>query len=164
MPLSLTKPTVGGDNGAWGTKLNTALDAITSFVNGLETSIAARVAKAGDTLSGLLNLNTVTQAHVHVASGSSVTLDLSTAQSFDLTVSGATTVTFANAPSTANALSGFLLRLVNGGSAAVTWPASVDWPGGTAPSLTPSGTDLLVFTSDDQGATWRGAVAISDAR
>lgn len=164
MPLSFIKPTVGGDSGAWGTKLNAALDAIKSFVDGLETSVGAAVAKAGDTLSGLLNLHTVTQAHVHVSSGSSVSLDLSAAQSFDLTVSGATSIAFTNAPATAGALSGFILRLVNGGSAAVTWPASVDWPGGSAPTLTTSGTDLLVFTSDDQGSTWRGAVAILDAR
>ena len=164
MSLSVSKPTVGGDNGAWGTKINAALDAITAFVNELETSIGAAVAKAGDTLSGLLNLKTVTQAHQHVASGPNVSLDMSAAQSFDLTITGATVIAFTNAPATANALSGFILRLVNGGSAAVTWPATVDWPGGSAPTLTVSGTDILVFTSDDQGATWRGAVAVLDAR
>jgi hypothetical protein len=165
MPLSIIDPSVGGDNGSWGTKLNTALDAIVVFVNSLETSIAATLAKAGGTMTGLLNLKTTTTAHVHQAGTSGTqTLDLLAAQSFDATVAGATVFAFSNAPVSANALSGLVLRLVNGGAASVTWPASVKWASGTAPALTAVGTDVLVFLSDDNGTTWRGSLAVKDAR
>lgn len=36
MPLTITKPTVGGSNNTWGTELNTALDAIKAFVDPFE--------------------------------------------------------------------------------------------------------------------------------
>ena len=46
------------------------------------------------------------------------------------------------------------------GSAAVatfTYPASVDWPGGTAPDAPANGeTDVLVFYTDDGGTTYQG--------
>ena len=38
MPLSITKPTVGGSSNTWGAEVNTALDAIKSFVDTLETN------------------------------------------------------------------------------------------------------------------------------
>lgn len=40
----------------------------------------------------------------------------------------------------------YLLKIVNGGLATLTWAAesgSIFWPGGTAPTLTSSGTDIL---------------------
>jgi hypothetical protein len=164
MSLSIIDPTVGGDNGSWGTKLNTALDAIVTFCNTLQTSIAASLALAGGTMLGLLNVKTSTIAHLHLASAASQTLDLSVAQSFDFTVTGATAVVISNPPATANALSGFVLRLVNGGSAAISWPASVKWASGTAPTLTAAGKDVLVFLTDDNGTTFNGALSIKDAR
>lgn len=164
MPLTLTLPTIGGDNGSWGGKLNTALGAVQAFVNALETSVGAAVLRAGDTMSGLLGLKTVTQAHVHVASAANTSLDLSAADSFDTTIAGATTIAFTNVPAGANTLVGFILRLVNGGSATVTWPASVKWPGGAAPAFTAAGVDVLVFLTDDAGTSWRGAVAMTDVK
>jgi len=41
----------------------------------------------------------------------------------------------------------------------VNWPAAVDWAGGTAPSLTSSGVDILTFTTVDAGTTWYGFAA-----
>ena len=66
-----------------------------------------------------------------------------------------TTFTFSNPPATASNGS-FSLMLTNGGSQTVNWPVSVDWAGGTAPTLTASGVDVLVFTTNDAGTTWYG--------
>lgn len=164
MSLSITDPTVGGDNGSWGTKLNAALDAIVSYVNNHDTTLAGKVAKAGDSMTGLLNVLTATLAHVHLVSAGAQTLNLALGQSFDTTITSPTTFAISNMPSTANAMFAFVLRLVNGGSSAITWPATIKWASGAAPALTAAGTDVLVFVTDDQGATWRGAMSIKDAR
>ena len=74
---------------------------------------------------------------------------------------------FANPPvSSANgpAGGGFILELQNGGAATVTWPAAVDWPGGTAPTLTASGYDVFVFITDDGGTVWRGLQSMKDSK
>ena len=86
------------------------------------------------------------------------TIDLTAGNSVTATTTGATTWTFSN-PTASDELCSFSLKLVNGGSAAQTWPTSVDWPSATAPTLTASGTDVLVFITCDGGTTWYGFVA-----
>ena len=86
------------------------------------------------------------------------TIDLTAGNSVTATTTGATTWTFSN-PTASDELCGFSLKLVNGGSATQTWPTTVDWPAATAPTLTTSGTDVLVFTTCDGGTTWYGFVA-----
>jgi hypothetical protein len=78
------------------------------------------------------------------------------------TVAGATTFTFSNPLASPNAC-GFVLELTNGGSATVTWPTAVKWPGGEAPELTASGVDVLVFVTDDGGTIYRGVVSMLDS-
>jgi hypothetical protein len=82
-------------------------------------------------------------------------VDLSLGNVQTKTISGTTTLTFSNPPASGSAGS-FTLLLTNGGSAAVTWPTSVDWPAATAPTLTAAGVDVLVFTTIDGGTTWYG--------
>src|SRR5690606_8237332 len=76
---------------------------------------------------------------------------------------GNTTWTFSNPPASGVGF-GFILELTNGGAFTQTWPSSVDWPNGVAPSLSPSGVAVLVFTTRDGGATWRGALVMQDSR
>jgi hypothetical protein len=93
-------------------------------------------------------------------------------QDIDLTLGGvvtgtvdtsATTFTFSN-PWPSGSASSFTLILTNGGSQTVTWPASVSWPGGTAPTLTAAGVDILVFLTVDGGTTWHGTFASEDSQ
>jgi hypothetical protein len=70
-----------------------------------------------------------------------------------------TTFTFTGPKSTGNA-DFFTLRLTNGGSQTVNWPASVTWAGGDEPDLTTSGVDELVFKTIDGGTTWVGAALL----
>jgi hypothetical protein len=86
------------------------------------------------------------------------TIDLTLGNSVTATTTGATTWTFSN-PTASDELCSFSLKLVNGGSAGQTWPASVDWPSATAPTLTATGTDVLVFITCDGGTIWYGFVA-----
>ena len=75
----------------------------------------------------------------------------------------ANTFTFSNPPASGKAGS-FTLILTNGGSQTVNWPASVDWAGGTAPTLTSSGVDCLTFTTVDGGVIWYGFAAGLDMK
>ena len=68
-----------------------------------------------------------------------------------------TTFTFSNPIATG--CSSFTLILTNGGSQTVNWPAGVDWPSATAPTLTTSGVDVLTFFTVDAGTTWYGFAA-----
>ena len=92
--------------------------------------------------------------------GGTQDIDLDTdVRTFTATVDTATTTfTFSNPKASGNE-DGFILILTNGGSQTVNWPASVDWAGGSAPTLTASGVDVLVFETTDGGATWYGFVA-----
>jgi hypothetical protein len=90
--------------------------------------------------------------------GATRTFDLNDANFFSATLDQACTFTFSDPPASGD-FGAFVLELTNGGAFAITWPASVDWPGGTAPSLTAAGVDQLVFTTRDAGTTWLGFVA-----
>jgi hypothetical protein len=91
------------------------------------------------------------------ALGTGSDINVSLGAVFTKTVTGATTFSVTNAPAPDVALS-FMLDLTNGGAFAVTWWSGVKWPGGTAPTLTASGRDVLRFLTHDGGATWVGEV------
>ena len=91
------------------------------------------------------------------------TFNLETANFFTATSTGATTWAFTN-PVASGDFCGFITELTNGGEYTQAWPAAVDWPGGTAPTLTASGKDQLVFTTRDAGTTWLGFVAGLDIK
>ena len=94
--------------------------------------------------------------------GGTDTIDLEAGNVVTATVSTSTqTFTFTNPSATGKACS-FTLILTNGGSQTVNWPGSVDWAGGTAPSLTSSGVDILTFTTVDAGTIWYGFAAGTD--
>ena len=98
----------------------------------------------------------------HSALGSvsgATTINLLNGNYFSATVGGITTWTFSNPLASPNAC-GFVIELTNGGANAITWPAAVKWPSGTAPTLTAAGVDVLVFITDDGGTTWRGVASM----
>jgi hypothetical protein len=91
----------------------------------------------------------------------SVDLTLGNVQTY--TLSGNQTLTFDNPSGTGNSCS-FTLIVTNGGSATLTWPGAVDWAGGSAPSLTSSGIDILTFMTVDAGTIWYGFAAGTDMK
>ena len=133
-----------------------------SVTTGLQTALDAALPKAGGTMSGLVNMaDQIVQrpvlkdyAETKVAMGAN-DVNLTLGNVFTKTISGAQTLTFSNPPASGSAGS-FTLLLTNGGSAAVTWPTSVDWPAATAPTLTAAGVDVLVFSTIDGGTIWYG--------
>jgi hypothetical protein len=163
-------PTVGGSSGAWGTLLNAVFDEIDADLRAAEneaeaaqadadaatTTANAALPKAGGVMTGRVDLATATMDLIsNAAANGTITLDISLAQYFALTTNGNMTVAFSNVPSGTFA-TGVMVRITAGGAHTVSWPASVDWSGGSAPVQTPSGTDLYVLVTDDSGTTWRG--------
>ncbi len=89
-------------------------------------------------------------------------IDLTAGNYFTKTISGSTTFTVSNVPSTGTAVS-FVLELTNPGTS-VTWWSGVKWAGGTAPTLTASGKDAFGFYTHDGGTTWNGIVLGKDLK
>lgn len=99
-------------------------------------------------------------------SGTTPTVDCDEANSFTLSTTGNTTFTFdySGVNLTTNDAYGFILKVTAGGTHTLTWPSSVDWAGGTAPTAPASGeTDVYVFYTVDGGTNWYGALAIGAA-
>jgi hypothetical protein len=72
-----------------------------------------------------------------------------------------TTFSISNVPASGTAAS-FILEISNPGSATITWFSGVEWAGGSAPTLTAAGRDVLAFYSYDAGTTWNGFVLGQD--
>ena len=120
----------------------------------------------GDTTISAVNLKDVgvTTNAIGSIGGGTQDIDLTAGNSVSGTVdTSTTTFTFSN-PTASDELCVFSLVLVNGGSQTVNFPASVDWEGGTAPTLTTSGTDILVFATIDGGTIWHGQTYSVDSK
>ena len=137
------------------------------MANRIPTYVDATSQKISEVPAGdFLSIEGSGLAEVYTAlTGATPSLSLSAGGSFSLTLSGNTTLSFADAPATGS--SGFTLKVTQdaGGSGfTVTWPASVKWPTGTAPELTATANkaDVFVFTTDDGGTSFVGLVAGKD--
>jgi len=68
-------------------------------------------------------------------------------------------VSFTNAPASGKAI-GFSVE-INGDGSAITWPSSVKWPSGVAPTATAS-KEVYAFVTTDGGTSYYGKRAGSD--
>ena len=98
------------------------------------------------------------------SSSNAATLNLRDGSVFTHTLSEDVTYTFSN-PAASGYASSFTLKVTQDSSArTITWPGSVDWAGGTAPTLsTGSGdVDVFVFMTVDGGTIYYGFTAGQD--
>lgn len=137
----------------------------------ITANAAGFVSKSGSTMSGELIMadQLLTRAllkdygekvnAIGSIGGGTQDIDLTLGNVVTATVdTSTTTFTFSNPTASGDACS-FTLILTNGGSQTTNWPASVDWAGATAPTLTASGVDVLTFVTTDGGTTWLGFAA-----
>lgn len=147
---------------------STAAEINYTDITTLGTSEASKVVTAdanGDvTLAAELKATSYNEAYVAVtSSGAATTVNCEAGNAFSHTLTENTTFTFSNPPASGTAYS-FSIEIIQDASASgftVTWPSSVDWPSGTAPTLTAtaSAKDVFVFTTRDSGTTWYGFTA-----
>lgn len=114
------------------------------------SNLGAAAASAPTITSGMTFSGSTKQ---NVQAAASTSLDVSLTEFFTKSMSANTTFTFDNA--TAAKAQVFLLELTVSSSAVATWPASVDWSGGIAPTL-PNGKHLLGFVTFNGGTDWDG--------
>jgi len=136
-----------------------------SAASGVGITLGAALSGADQTVSrvNLQDYGEVTNAIGSVGGGTQ-DIDVTLGNNVTATVdTSTTTFTFSN-PTASDELCGFTLFLTNGGSQTVNWPSTVDFPDGTAPTLTASGVDILVFVTTDGGTIWHGMASSLDSK
>jgi hypothetical protein len=149
----------------------TATTAEINYVDGVTSNIQTQLdAKVGSSytgdvdITGELIVDSYNETYGAVTSSSNATtVDCEAGNAFSHTLTENTTFTFSNPPASGTAYS-FSLEIIQDASASgftVTWPASVDWPAATAPTLTAtaSAKDVFVFYTRDGGTTFYGFTA-----
>lgn len=94
-------------------------------------------------------------------SAGTLTLNLETSNIFTVALNAAiTTLTISNPPASGSGGSFTLIFTADGTARAVTWPASIKWAGGTAPTITSTSgkVDSFAFFTSDGGTNWQGYV------
>lgn len=106
-------------------------------------------------------INGYTEGTTVANSTTAYTFSLASSTVFLITLTGNVTYTF---PTAAAGKSFTLYQLQDGtGSRTATWPGSVKWPAGTAPTITATASkaDKFIFTCFD-GTNWAGSLAGSN--
>lgn len=105
-------------------------------------------------------------ASTPASSSGTLTLDLADGHEFNVTMTEAvTTLTLSNVPTGVSFLTLDLTQDGTGGWA-ITWPASVKWDGGTAPTLTTaaSANSVINMRTKDSGTTWQASLYGDDIK
>lgn len=152
-------------NGTSNVNIPAAAGNVNISVNGTANVVAVTATGANITgtanISGVASSATLQESNVALGAGSAI--NLSSGAVFTKTVTAATAFTVNNVPP-AGKVGSFLLDITNGGAFPVTWWAGMRWSGGTVPTLTTSGRDVLGFFTYDGGTTWNGLLLGKDMK
>ncbi|MGH1374451.1 MAG: hypothetical protein ACRBBW_20610 [Cellvibrionaceae bacterium] len=118
----------------------------------LTPSDIGALARDGGTLTSV-------RESVNVENASGV-VNLSAGNVHSMTLNTSRTISFSGLPAAGVSLSATLI-IAGGDAHAVTWPASIKWGGGSAPTLTAK--DVIVLHTIDGGVVWFGHYAGSVA-
>lgn len=137
----------------------------TKLIGAITSHTHAYLPSTGGTVSGSLIVTGVTDsisrkssdALVGAVSSGAITLDFAAGNSKWYQLNGATQFTLANAVATST----MSMMLYNAGSFAVTWPAGIMWPKGTAPTLTVNGYDMILII---HMGSWVFGFAVTDCK
>jgi hypothetical protein len=129
---------------------------------------------AGGTMTGTIacadqlvarpELKDYSETKTALSAAASVAIDIENGNVFTLTADQNTTFTFTNPSPTGKSCAFTLIWTQDSSDRTITWPGTVDWAGGSAPSVT-SGSgkiDVYTFFTLDAGTIWYGFQAGAD--
>ena len=160
--ISVTTLDIGGTNvTSTATELN--YNDITTLGT-VENSKAVTATSGGvvnfvDKVAQRAELKDYSETYTATSGTGTVDLDLADGNTFQHTASGGNvTFTFSNPPASGKSGSFTLKWIQDSSDRTITWPASVDWAGGSAPSVTSGSAkvDVYTFFTFDGGTTWYG--------
>lgn len=133
----------------------------TSEASKVVTATAGNVVNISGDLNVAADMKATSYVETHVAlSGTTPTLNCAAGNSFAITLTGNTTLSFSNVPS--SVAYSCIFKIVQGSSDyTMTWPAAVKWQDGLDPVLTSGGgaVDVFVLYTHDGGSNWYGFTA-----
>ena len=160
--IKATFPSLTGAVSSTHTELN-LLDGVTATTaelnyNDIPTlgTVESSKAVTADAVGTTKKIKTQAQTEIVNAIG---TVSTATAIDFDegnvvtAVIASGGSFTITNAP-TSGVYGKFKLILTNGGAASSIFPSSVKWAGGTEPTWTTSGIDIITFETIDAGTNW----------
>lgn len=157
--LGSTLPTVGSDNGTWGTKNNTChTDAHTQLI-----TRSVNYNFADYELQRPYLVDYAEKVTANATATGAVTIDYSTSNHHSLTLTGnVTSLTISNPP--ASGRLGVMVLWIKQdatGSRTFAFPSSFKWAGGaSAPTVTTTAsyTDIVTIMTKDGGTTWAASI------
>ena len=153
-PLELSTTSISLNGATWPTAAGTTGQVLTYGASGvLSWSTLSYAPIASPSFTGIVSSPAYSYAVSALGSISGArTINLANASEFTMTITAATTFTFNNSLAS-NTGQVVYLRITNGGSS-VTWPSTMQFASGTAPTLTASGTDLLGLMWDSTSSSY----------
>lgn len=101
----------------------------------------------------------ITEKYLDIAAAN---IDCAAANHFGKVITAATTLTVSN-PAATGKVTTFVLHLTNAGTLVTFW-SGIKWSGGTKPTLSATGRDILAFSTKDGGLTWDGFLIGQDMK
>ena len=113
---------------------------------------------AADQVISRPEIKDYSETKVALSAAASVAIDLTGGNVFTLTADQNTTFTFTNPSPDTKSCSFTLIWTQDSSDRTISWPASVDWPGGSAPDVTSGAAkiDVYTFFTIDAGTIWYG--------
>jgi len=157
-----------------GSVTSTEFQYINTLASNAQTQITARLPLAGGTMSGTIacadqliarpELKDYSETKVALSAAATVDIDLTTGNVFALTADQNTTFTFSDPSPTGKSCAFTLVWTQDASDRTISWPASVDWAGGSAPDVTSGSAniDIYTFFTLDAGTIWYGFQAGAD--
>ena len=125
---------------------------VTTSTGSGANALATSAALTTPTITGLIETKTAPTISAGV-----LALNCALGNVFAVSLNAAvTSLTFSNIPASGSAFGLTLILAMTGTAYTITWPASVKWPSGTAPTLTSTNlkSDIIILTTVDGGTTW----------